>query len=68
MTHPWMTSNPFMSMWLSTANHMMSTAHGVAAALTQRQAADMQAEFERQVIEFWTGGWMKLPMKPPRGI
>ncbi|MGJ7512655.1 hypothetical protein [Variovorax sp. GT1P44] len=59
MTNPWPTSNPFMSVWLSTANQMMSTAHGMAASMMQRQASAMQAEFEKQVIDFWTGGWLQ---------
>lgn len=56
--NPWMTSNPFMSLWLSSANQMMSLAHGLVAAEMQRQAAEMQAQWEKQVIEFWTGGWL----------
>jgi hypothetical protein len=64
MTNPWTTSNPFMSIWLSTANQMMSTAHGLAATVMQRQAEAMQSEFEKQVIYFWTGGWMKPPSRP----
>lgn len=59
MTNPWTTNNPFMSTWLSAANQMMGAARGVATAEVQRQAAAMQAEFERQVVNFWTGGWMK---------
>jgi hypothetical protein len=54
-----MTNNPILSLWLSAANQMMGAAHGLAAAEMQRQAAAMQSEFERQVINFWTGDWMK---------
>ncbi|MGJ7512276.1 hypothetical protein [Variovorax sp. GT1P44] len=67
MTNPWMTSNPLMSLWLSAANQMMSTAHGLAASMMQRQAATMQADFEKRVIDFWTGGWIRLPVNTRGG-
>lgn len=66
MSNPWTTSNPFMSMWLTAANQVMAATRGVMAAEMQRQAAAMQAEFERQVVDFWTGGWMTRPPRKPR--
>jgi len=65
MTNPWLTSNPFMSMWLSAANQMMAASRGLMAAEMQRQAAAMQAEFERQVVDFWTGGWLLGAQRKP---
>ena len=65
MTNPWMTANPFMSMWLSAANQMMGATRGLMAAEMQRQAAAVQAEFERQVVDFWTGGWLLGPQGKP---
>ena len=58
MINPWLTSNPFVSLWLSSANQMMSLAHRLFAAEMQRQAAEMQAQWEKQVIDFWTGEWI----------
>ncbi|MBO9648563.1 MAG: hypothetical protein J7605_08625 [Variovorax sp.] len=66
MTNPWLTSNPFMSMWLSACNQMMGAARGLAMAEFQRQTAAMQAEFEKQVVDFWTGGWLRPQQKARR--
>jgi hypothetical protein len=41
----------------------MSTAHGFAANVMQRQSAALQADFEKQVVDFWTGAWMRSPEK-----
>ncbi|SEA38208.1 hypothetical protein [Variovorax sp. YR216] len=64
MINPWLTKNPFMSMWLTAANQIMGTTQSLVAAEFQRQAAAMQAEFERQVVEFWTGAWMGASVNP----
>ncbi len=55
MRNPWTTKNPFMSMWLSSANKVMGSARGLAAAEAKREIASMQAEATKQVIDFWSG-------------
>ena len=55
MRNPWTTKNPFMSIWLSSANKVMGSARGQATAATKRQMASMQAEAAKQVIDFWSG-------------
>ena len=62
MRNPWTTKNPFMSIWLSSANSMMGAARGHAVAEAKRQATAMQAEAAKQVIDFWTG----KALSPPR--
>ncbi len=49
------TKNPFMSVWLSSANRVMGSARGQATAAARRQAASMQAEATRQIVDFWSG-------------
>ena len=55
MKNPWLKKNPFMSMWLSGANSVLSSARGRATAEGKRQAASMMAEGSRQMVRFWTG-------------
>ena len=49
------TKNPFMSVWLSSANKVMGSARGQATAAAKRQVASAQAEATRQIVDFWTG-------------
>ena len=37
MANPWLKKNPFMSMWLSTANRVAGTMRGHATAQVRRQ-------------------------------
>jgi hypothetical protein len=62
MRNPWTTKNPFMSLWLSSANKVVGTARGQATAAARRQAASLQADAARQVVDFWTG----KTTSPPR--
>jgi len=55
MRNPWTTKNPFMSIWLSSANKVAGSARGQATAAAKRQISTMQAEAARQVIDFWSG-------------
>jgi len=56
MSYPW--QNPFMSMWLSSANKMMSGARGQATAAVKREAqqtgAAATAAAAQPFNEFWT--------------
>lgn len=55
MRNPWTTKNPFMSMWLSSANRVAGSARGQAAAAMKRQTKTVQADAAKQIIDFWTG-------------
>jgi len=55
MRNPWTTKNPFMSVWLSSANRVMGSARGQATAAARRELSTMQAEATRQVLDFWSG-------------
>ena len=63
MRNPWTTKNPFMSMWLSSANKVWGSARGQATAAARRQLASIQAETARQVVDFWSG---KKPAAAPK--
>jgi hypothetical protein len=54
VNNPWTKKNPFMSMWLSSANQVMGAARGQVSAAAKRQVALTQAEAARQVIDFWS--------------
>jgi hypothetical protein len=53
--------NPFMSAWLSAANSSLSAGRGLWMAEARRQQTAMMAEFNKQVMNFWTGAWMARP-------
>lgn len=53
MSNPWTKKNPFMSMWLSTANRAAGSARGQAASAVKREVALAQADAARQMLEFW---------------
>ena len=55
MANPWTKKNPFMSMWLSSANSILGSARAQASTATKRQAAATQAEATRQILDFWSG-------------
>lgn len=55
VNNPWTKKNPFMSMWLSTANKMMGSARSQAGAAAKRELALTQAQAAEQAIGFWTG-------------
>lgn len=44
MANPWLKKNPFMSMWLSTANRVAGSLRGQAAAQASRQVKAVVAE------------------------
>ena len=55
MANPWTKKNPFMSMWLSSANSVMGSARAKATAAAKRQVASAQADATKQVLDFWSG-------------
>lgn len=44
MANPWLKKNPFMSMWLSTANRVAGTLRGQTTAQARRQVNAVIAE------------------------
>ena len=50
MSNPWLKKNPFMSMWLSTANRLVGTFRGQATAEMKRQAKTAAAEATKESI------------------
>lgn len=63
MANPWTKKNPFMSMWLSSANSVMGSARAQATAATKRQVASAQADATKQILDFWSG---KAAVPAPR--
>ena len=67
MSNPWLKKNPFMSMWLSSANKMMGSARGQASAAAKREAGKagsaMSAAAAQQVTDFWTQTVAKPPAR-----
>ena len=55
MRNPWTTKNPFMSVWLSSANKVVGSARGQSTAAAKRQVASLQAETSKQIVDFWSG-------------
>ena len=59
MKNPWTKKNPFMSLWLSSANKAIGASRGQVTASVKREAAATQADIQKQVVQFWTGGVAK---------
>ena len=55
MRNPWTRKNPFMSLWLSSANKAVGSARGAATAEARRQVTAAQTEATRQMIDLWSG-------------
>ena len=63
MSNPWTKKNPFMSMWLSSANKVAGSARAQGTAAVKRELASAQADAARQVVDFWTGKASPRPSK-----
>jgi hypothetical protein len=59
MSNPWLTKNPFMSMWMSGANSIGASMRGQA----KRQAAIGRAQATNQIANFWAN---VVTAPPPR--
>ena len=66
MSNPWITKNPFMSMWLRSAHRAAGLARGQAAAAVKRQTKFVQAQAAKQMIDFWTGKAAQSPARKTR--
>jgi hypothetical protein len=54
-------SNPWLSLWLSAANSWAGAARGFWMAEAHRQQTALANEMLRQMMRFWTRGWMAPP-------
>jgi hypothetical protein len=54
MTHPWITSNPYMSLWLSAAN--TAAAHQRSAYMAE--LGQQQTAMTQEWVRLWTDAWM----------
>jgi hypothetical protein len=55
MTNLWLKKNPFMSLWLSSANRVAGAARGQVAAEVKRQTASESQKATTDLVKFWTG-------------
>jgi hypothetical protein len=51
MSNPWLKKNPFMSMWLSTANRLAGSLRGQATAQVKRQVNTAMTEAIRETLK-----------------
>ena len=54
MSKPWLKKNPFMSMWLSTANSLAGSLRGQATAEVKRQVKPAVTEATNVNIKAWS--------------
>lgn len=59
-----MSSNPFLSQWLSAANAASGSWRGFWTAEMARQQTALVTEWQRQALQFWTGAWAKAALAP----
>jgi len=66
MKNPWLKKNPLMSMWMSGANAVLGSARARAAGHVKRQSTTMMTEGARQMIRFWSGGYLSPATRKKR--
>jgi len=54
MTNPWLKKNPFLSMWLSGANTVASSARGRIASEAKRQSTIAVNKAASEMFTMWT--------------
>ena len=54
MSNPWLKKNPFMSMWLSSANRIAGSLRGQATAEVKRQVKAAATEATNENIKLWS--------------
>lgn len=58
MANPWLKKNPFMSLWLSSANRVAGTVRGRVAAEAKRQTTSAAQQASNDIVKFWTDAAM----------
>jgi len=66
MSNPWLKKNPFMSLWLSTANRMAGSLRGQATAQVKRQVNAAVSEATRENLKLWSDGAKPAAAKTKR--
>ena len=64
MKNYWIKRNPFLSMWLSSANAVAGTVRNRVQAEGRRQATVMMNEGAKQIADFWTAVLKSPPSIP----
>lgn len=59
MSNPWLKKNPFMSMWLSGANKVASSARGRISAEARRQSTKAVNQATSDMFSIWTDAMTK---------
>lgn len=54
MSNPWLKKNPFMSMWLSSANSLANSARGRMVAESKRQSKTAVTKTTNDIFDIWT--------------
>ena len=54
MSNPWLKKNPFMSLWLSSANRIAGSLRGQATAEVKRQVKAAATEATNENIKLWS--------------
>ena len=66
MVNPWLKKNPFMSLWLSSANRAAGTVRGQVSAEAKRQTALATRKATQDVVDFWTGAATNATAAPAK--
>jgi hypothetical protein len=66
MSNPWLKKNPFMSMWLSSANRMAAPVRGQVAAQARRQVNAVADAAVAEGVKFWTEALMPVRARKAR--
>jgi hypothetical protein len=66
MSNPWLKKNPFMSMWLSTANRVAGSIRGTATAQVKRQVNATATEAANENVKLWSSALVGPAAKKTR--
>jgi hypothetical protein len=66
MSNLWLKKNPFMSMWLSTANRMAGSIRGQATAQVKRQVKAAVTEAANESVKLWSSAFTGPTAKKTR--
>ena len=54
MSNPWLKKNPFLSLWLSSANRIAGSLRGQATAEVKRQVRAAATEATNENVKLWS--------------
>ncbi len=67
MSNPWLKKNPFMSMWLSSANSVANSARGRITTEAKRQSRTAITQATNDIFGMWTDA-MTTGARPKKKI